>query len=432
MGYIPPVSSSLTSVEKSTTTTPPLHSVFSTYSANKERQRIAVYTGSSNHVAFYNMIYRQLIQTSSKERNQDLINKEIKPIILSRQFPLSFCASTLREDNFTDRVTATLQKMQEKIVDLADSDSSPSRANPLGLLDANSDLDEELHVIFNQKLVEFEKRSTHTDADKRNLRENIFFTGRYNLENYLFDPAFTFSLLNETDITEWFARDKQFIDHALACHKALKSPTIQPKALQSAFDTYFRYFIEQFVSIEVLNMENRRQFDATLPHEAYNKIFGYIKTLPVFFALSGQESVDVEQQLIKDLGLTFAHTMSGEEKRDQIVNELLKAHRRKTTLLLLHHNTEVSITYPGLFVYATGYMLEAFVQSTFAKNRGVEAPTFKKWLIESKIEATNEVSVLPWDLVNLIYRLNAQARQEGKKGMKLTSLKAGSSASAEV
>lgn len=431
MGYIPPVSSSLTSIEKTTTTTRPLPSTFTTYSANKERRRIEVYTGSSNHVAFYNMIYRQLIPTSSKERNQGLISAEIKPIILSRQFPLSFCSSTLSEDNLTDRVTATLQKMQEKIVDLVDSDSAPSSLNPLGLVDASVDLDEELHVIFSQKLVEFEKRSTYAEVVKSKVNDNIFFTGRYNLENYLFDPAFVFSLLNETEIKEWFTRDTQFVHHALACHKALKSPTIQPKERQNAFDTYFRYFIEQFVSIDVLNMENRRQFDATLPHEAYNKVFGYLKTLPVFFAIGGPESVNVAQQLIKDLGLTFAHNVSVEEKRDQIVNALLKTHKRKTTLLLLHHNTEVSITYPGLFIYATGYMFEAFIQSTFAKNRGVEAPTFKKWLIESKIETNNEVPALPWDLVNVIYRLNAQARQEGKKWVKLTSLKAGSSTSAE-
>lgn len=387
---------------------------------------IKVYTESLDDATFYEMIYRQLLRFSEHERRKGRFTPDIKPIILSRRFSLSFYSLALTRDSSGGGWTAIPQTIQRDIQALKNLDRSKVKTliereitHPLGLIDADTELDADRIVSFSQRLADFKEKHKRPNQviDERKLEERISFTKRYNLENYLYDPALLFSLLSESEINEWFAWNKEFRDHALACHRVLKVTHIDQESLQNTFDAYFRYFITQFVSIKVINIKNLQNFNSLLPLVEYNKIYGYIKILPVSNT-GGKNKVDVAQKLAEDLEVTFAADDSDDVKRDKIVEKLFKAAQRKVTVLTAGTASTCDINYPGFFIYATGHVIESFIQRTFAKDKDADGNTFKKWLVDTKIAGNEKSVALPLDLVEVLRELNTRARAQGNAVIK--------------
>ena len=387
---------------------------------------IKVYTESLDDATFYEMIYRQLLRFSEHERSKGRLTPDIKPIILSRRFSLSFYSLALTRDSSGGGWTAIPQTIQRDIQAFNNLDRSKVKTfiergitHPLGLMDADTELDADRIVSFSQRLVDFKEKHKRPNQviDEKRLEERISFTKRYNLENYLYDPALLFSLLSESEINEWFAWNEEFRDHALACHRVLNVTHIDQESLQNTFDAYFRYFITQFVSIKVINIKNLQNFNSLLPLVEYNKIYGYIKILPVSNA-GGKNKVDVAQKLAEDLEVTFAADDSDDVKRDKIVEKLFKAAQRKVTVLTAGTASTCDINYPGFFIYATGHVIESFIQRTFAKDKDADGNTFKKWLVDTKIAGNEKSVALPLDLVEVLRELNTRARAQGNAVIK--------------
>ena len=376
---------------------------------------IKVYTESHDDATFYERVYRQLLTLSAKQREKGKMSLEIKPTILSRRFQLSFYSLAMvktGDGGGCDAITKTVVRDIEALKNMDEFDGNDECYSkkiaipreityPFGVVDADRDLDKDRNIL---------PTATRIQPILDQIKPQIVFTKRYSLENYLYDPALLFSLLSEQEINDWFTKDDDFREYARACYLALPKSNVKTiidvTSIQAAFDNYFRYFLEKFISSE------KQRTDA----EKYNLSYGYLtRFIAQPKANTVKEFIFIDQ-LMADLNIHFTNQETEEEKRKKIVDGLMKksqTEEEKIKIFTPDGLKSYSIEYPDFFIYARGHTLENFLHLHFicAANESPGRITFKKWLI-NKIAVSPKPLTLPVDLVNLIRELNRNVRAQ--------------------
>lgn len=381
---------------------------------------IKIHTESHDDATFYERIYTHLLTLSEEVREKNKNQAVPKKEILSRRFQLSFYSQALDNQGAGGGCAIIPPTVQRDMLALDNLDARsttktliPRRASyPLGLLDADTDLDATLKIRAD---------STRIKPAFTSIKPQLFFTKRYSLENYVYDPVFLFSFLSEEEIKYWFTKNESIVQ-AIACHQIIKDLKKLPlqKQLQEKLDGYFRYFIDQFIAIKVMNLKKLERFNFAISREDYSKLYGYLsfdKAQEKAQIVTSKEKVNVLTQLVEDLDISFSSDETDQGKHQIIINKLMQAQCKKIEILSPDGSQTYHIQYPGFFIYARGHNLEEFIQKTFVKNEDEEGNNFKKWLI-NKIAISPEPLTLPMDLVDVIRNLNTRVREQANAVMK--------------
>lgn len=415
---------------------------------------IKVHTESHDDATVYESIYKFLLELSNRMWSVNRNDPSNKREILSRRFQLTFYSLAFEKIGSGGGCQTIPPVVQREKVAIDHRSEKPnsrsiyegSMTYPLGLIDADTDLDETQNIKANSTRI-----TNKFDA----IRSQLFFTKRYSLENYIYDPVFLFSLLSTVDIEEWCTKDVLFKEHASACKEALEAISIAGStypldSLQATFNEYFKHFIGEFVSTKVMNLkkidgEPLKRFKTQTSPDDYNKIYGYLKmsnalsvatnsTLSISStATTSNKSVaktktkltnkgdpkpiNILETLSRDLGIELIDGEADESKKEKIVQGLMQAQLTTINILSPDGTRTYSIQYPGFFIYARGHNLEEFVQKTFAKNENADGDNFKRWLID-KVATSKEPLTLPMDLVNVIRDLNDRVRAQARAVLK--------------
>lgn len=406
---------------------------------------IKVYTESLDDATFYSKVYTHLLNLSMVRRKGVKRNAENKEATLSQRFQLSFYSLALDRKGAGGGCAMIPLTVQRDIVALenlrryagAEPPLYDSRiTHPLGLIDADMDLD----------VTQTVSRISRIKDVPSDTKAQLFFTKRASLENYLYDPAFLFSLISEEEIETWITKDVQFKQHVLACQQAMVMPCSaadnKAAVLQAAFSGYFRYFIESFVSSKVFNIKNPEQATKVISKMNYQQLYGYLQLdqkasssintqIPAQDTLQtkaktgqkgskktgGPELLDLLETLAADLKVVLTDYPNDEDKKKAIVDKLMQAQSKAITILSADGKETYTIQYPGFFIYIQGHTLEEFIQKTFAVNVDAVGNHFKQWVI-NKVAVSPEPLTLPMDLVEVIRELNARARVQANAVIK--------------
>jgi ankyrin repeat protein/energy-coupling factor transporter ATP-binding protein EcfA2 len=349
---------------------------------------IKVYTESFDDATFYEKVYHQLLRLSEETRKVHTATLTLKPgKILSRRFQLSFYSVAMDKRGGGGGCQAIPMALQRETlalqnIDRAETDTLINRKieYPFGLIDADFDL-----VTPNP---------TRINPSFAAIKSQLLYTKRHSLENYLYDPVLLFSTLNEDDINAWSTDDK-LTKLALNCHRLINQPYDAALQIQveEAFQAYFRYFIEAFITPE--KPTSKKEYLQNYPYLPVGEIFEQISKP---YLKAPEKLTCLSQGLSTALNREIAET--------EIVEALLEARAQEITLLSPEGRQGYTIRYPGLFIYARGHNLEEFAQTLFA----TEGTTFKEWLINKVI--TSQALSLPMDLVETIIELDRKVTNQ--------------------
>lgn len=397
---------------------------------------IKVYTESLDDATFYGRVYTHLLNLSMVKRKEIKKTAENKAATLSQRFQLNFYSLALDKKGGSGGCALIPITVQRDIVALENlrryAGITPTLYDsrityPLGLIDADTDLDAAQMVSYSTRIKE-----VHPDTQAQ-----LFFTSRSSLENYLYDPVFLFSLLNKVEIEAWFIKDAQYTQQVMACQQAL---TMQLDAknepVQSALDGYFRYFLEKFVANRVMSITGSEAKKTSKVN--YNQLYGYLQfdhmassssnsqaILPTKAKTdqkgskksAGIELIGILETLATDLGLVLSDYSSEEDQKTAIVDRLMQAQSKAIDILSVGGKKSHAVQYPGFFIYTHGHTLEDFIQKLFSRPADLEGNRFKEWIM-NKIAISPEPLNLPMDLVNVILQLNARARAQANAVIK--------------
>jgi ankyrin repeat protein len=446
-----------------------LHALFKLTSNLREitNFHVKVYTESLDDATFYEKIYHQLLRISEAKRKirtatpDGLVHKPRE--ILSRRFQLSFYSVAMDKlgggggchviPPAVQRETLALDN-----IDRAETENFVKRKieYPFGLIDADYDV---------EKLNPTRIKSSFND-----IKPRLLYTKRHSLENYIYDPAILFSLLNETDIEEMNSmlqhgeedikqNNNMLKKLAIDCRQSLK---VGPNnAVQKAFDAYFRYFLDKFISVQEKSVEsdylqNYRYLNPDRKPDQKTKNKGgkgkskekkdFSEFLSVYRNTFNIPPAIKDEEIIKSVEGNVTQTLQKFNKRkdgyadnrintrkylkedltvffkrqveeSEIVETLLNAGARDIEVFSPDGTKKYTIRYPGFFIFARGHNIEDFFQKTFISkgDQNIRAH-FKKWLID-KVIAIDGL-FLPIDLVDIIVELDRKVTNHANTVMK--------------
>jgi energy-coupling factor transporter ATP-binding protein EcfA2 len=427
---------------------------------------IKVYTESLDDATFYEKIYHQLLRISEAKRKAYVATPDglaRKPReILSRRFRLSFYSVAMDKlgggggchviPPAVQRETLALDN-----IDRAETETFVNRKieYPFGLIDADFDVG---------KL-----NPTRIKPSFNNIKPRLLYTKRHSLENYMYDPAILFSFLNEVSIKEiddMFQPEEEIKENrdrlkefVRGCHQSLLAGP--ESAVQQAFNNYFHYFLDKFISVQekIVESEYLQNFRYLNPNRKGTKEVGnkggkgkgkekedFSEFLKVYRDTFNVPPAIKDEDIIKSVKASVNQTVEKFNKRkdgyadnridtrkylkedlkifpereieqSKIVEALLNAGARDFEIFSPDGTQKYTIRYPGFFIFARGHNIEDFFQKTFISKGDQNIRTnFKKWLID-KVITTHDL-FLPIDLVDTIVELDRKVTNQANTEIK--------------
>jgi AAA15 family ATPase/GTPase len=370
---------------------------------------IKVCVEAFDDVMFYEKVYNQLLRLCEQHRKAktkltftldlDTTPRQCKEI-LSRRFQLSFYSVALTREGAKGGDAMVLRAVQGEKLAVQYTQQigikalfNPSMRYPLGLIDADA------HIANGTD----PQGKITTDFDE--IKDQIRFTKRHTLENYLYDPVVLFSALDEQAIDDLISNEHTKLkDLAKGCHVLLTRGV--SSSGQDPFEAYFRYFIEELIKGDKNGEIHKKQ---------YLEIYQYVNP--------GKKFGDKVEKfnVLKELKIDLSTSLGRPIAKKEVIDELLKKDAKKISILSSNGVECLIIQYPGLFIKARGHNLEEFFagKTIFAKtehNPRVRATAFKRELIKRMI--TSPDIHLPADLVEVLFELNSKARTQANSVIK--------------
>jgi ankyrin repeat protein/ABC-type lipoprotein export system ATPase subunit len=371
---------------------------------------IKVCVEAFDDVMFYEKVYNQLLRLCEQHRKAktkltftldlDTTPRQCQEI-LSRRFQLSFYSVVLTREGSKGGDAMVLRAVQGEKLAVEYTKQigikalfDPSIRYPLGLIDADA------HIANGTD----PQGKITTDFDE--IKDQIRFTKRHTLENYLYDPVVLFSALDEQAIDDLISGEHTGLkDFAKGCHELLTRGV--SSSGKNPFEAYFRYFIEELIKGDEKGEIHKDQ---------YLEIYRYINPARQF------EKEVKKFNVLKQLQIDLSVSLNREIKTTkEVIDELLKKDAKRISILSSEGVEGHIVQYPGLFIKARGHNLEEFFagKTIFAKtihNPKARATAFKRELIKRMI--TSPDIHLPADLVEVLFELNSKVRTQANTVIK--------------